>query len=94
MLDWLTTAIRRPPVTWWDILDIAIVAVVIYEFLKLIRGTRAVQMAAGSLFLLLLFYLSQLAPLRIDPLPREISDEIPAVPASDLTEEEEPPLAL
>jgi UDP-2,3-diacylglucosamine pyrophosphatase LpxH len=35
-------------------------------------------------------HLSQLAPLRIDPLPREISEEIPAVPASDLTEEEEP----
>jgi diadenylate cyclase len=64
VFDWLTTAIRRPPVTWWDILDIAIVAVVIYEFLKLIRGTRAVQMAAGSLVILLVFYLSQLAPLQ------------------------------
>jgi UDP-2,3-diacylglucosamine pyrophosphatase LpxH len=34
-------------------------------------------------------HLSQLAPLRIDPLPREISDEAPGVPAGDLTEEEE-----
>ncbi|MGH9314220.1 MAG: diadenylate cyclase CdaA [Vicinamibacterales bacterium] len=64
MFDWLTTAIRRPPVTWWDVLDIVIVALLIYEFLKLIRGTRAVQMAAGSLFILLLFYVSQLAPLQ------------------------------
>jgi diadenylate cyclase len=64
VFDWLTTAIRRPPVTWWDILDIAVVALLVYEFLKLIRGTRAVQMAAGSLLILLLFYVSQLAPLQ------------------------------
>jgi diadenylate cyclase len=55
VLEWLTTAVRRPPLTWWDLLDIAIVAVIIYEFLKLIRGTRAVQMAAGSLLILLTF---------------------------------------
>jgi diadenylate cyclase len=64
VLEWLTTAVRRPPLTWWDLLDIAIVAVIIYEFLKLIRGTRAVQMAAGSLLILLTFYMSQLAPLQ------------------------------
>ena len=64
MLEWLTTAIRRPPMTWWDILDIAIVALVIYESLKLIRGTRAVQMAAGSLLILLLLFVSRLAPLQ------------------------------
>ena len=33
--------------TWWDLLDIAIVSVVIYELLKAIRGTRAIQMATG-----------------------------------------------
>ena len=33
--------------TWWDVLDIAIVSLVIYEVLKAIRGTRAVQMAVG-----------------------------------------------
>src|SRR6187397_79958 len=49
---------------WWDLLDIAIVSIILYEFLKLIRGTRAVQMAAGSLLLVGLFYLSQLAPLQ------------------------------
>ena len=56
--------LRRPPVGWWDLLDIAIVSFLIYEFLKLIRGTRAVQMAVGSLLLVGLFYVSGLAPLQ------------------------------
>src|SRR5438034_7526577 len=64
MPDYLTNLLRRPPVGWWDLLDIAVVSVLIYEFLKLIRGTRAVQMAVGSLFVVALLYLSQLAPLQ------------------------------
>jgi diadenylate cyclase len=51
-------------VGWWDLLDIAIVSFIFYEFLKLIRGTRAVQMAAGSLLIVGLFYLSRLVPLQ------------------------------
>src|SRR5687768_11514952 len=54
----------RPPIGWWDILDILIVSVLIYEFLKLIRGTRAVQMAVGFMLIVLLFYVSRLAPLQ------------------------------
>src|SRR5213075_3111889 len=61
---YLTGLLRRPPVGWWDLLDIAIVSILIYEFLKLIRGTRAVQMAVGSLLIILLFYMSRLAPLQ------------------------------
>jgi len=64
MTEYLTAILRRPPVGWWDLLDIAIVAILIYEFLKLIRGTRAVQMAVGSLLIVLLFYVSRLAPLQ------------------------------
>jgi diadenylate cyclase len=64
MLDFLSGLLRRPPMGWWDVLDIAIVSVLIYEFLKLIRGTRAVQMAAGSLLIVVLLYLSRLAPLQ------------------------------
>ena len=64
MIAQLTELLRRPPLSWWDILDILIVAVLIYEFLKLIRGTRAVQMALGSVLVLLLFYVSRLAPLQ------------------------------
>jgi len=64
MPDYLTSLFQRPALGWWDLLDIAIVSVLIYEFLKLIRGTRAVQMAVGSLLIILLFYLSRLAPLQ------------------------------
>ena len=39
---------HRPPLSWWDVVDILIVSVLIYEALKLIRGTRAMQMAIGS----------------------------------------------
>jgi len=65
MAEYLSSLLRyRPPVNWWDLLDIAVVSILIYEFLKLIRGTRAVQMAAGSLLLVGLFYVSRLAPLQ------------------------------
>ncbi|MEO6235870.1 MAG: diadenylate cyclase CdaA [Vicinamibacterales bacterium] len=64
MPDYLANLLRRPPVGWWDLLDIALVSVLIYEAFKLIRGTRAVQMAVGSLLVIALFYISQLAPLQ------------------------------
>ncbi|HEX8030176.1 MAG TPA: diadenylate cyclase CdaA [Vicinamibacterales bacterium] len=59
LLQSLTELLRRPPVTWWDVLDILIVSIVIYELLKLIRGTRAVQMAVGIASIVGLFYLSR-----------------------------------
>jgi diadenylate cyclase len=58
VLDWLNAALRRPPLEWRDLLDIVVVSVLIYEVLKLIRGTRAAQMALGAVFLVGLFYLS------------------------------------
>src|SRR5919108_2593272 len=64
MPDYIANLLRRPPVGWWDLLDIAIVSLLIYEFLKLIRGTRAVQMALGSFLIVALFYVSRLAPLQ------------------------------
>jgi diadenylate cyclase len=60
----LADLLNRPGLTWWDAVDILLVSVLIYEALKLIRGTRAMQMAAGSLFVLGLFYVSQLFPLQ------------------------------
>jgi uncharacterized protein (TIGR00159 family) len=48
--------LRRPPVGWWDLVDILVVSVLIYEVLKLIRGTRAVQMALGGAVFVALFY--------------------------------------
>ena len=59
LLQSLTEMLRRPPVTWWDVLDILIVSIVIYELLKLIRGTRAVQMAVGIASIVGLFYFSR-----------------------------------
>ena len=54
----------RTQASWWDVFDILIVSILIYEALKLIRGTRAMQMAIGSLLVLLLLYISQAFPLR------------------------------
>src|SRR5690606_6715530 len=51
---------RRPPVdlssfieliSWRDAFDVALVALVVYNLLLLIRGTRAVQMLTGILLL-------------------------------------------
>ena len=36
-MDWLLALLHRPPITWWDVLDILIVSILIYEALKLIR---------------------------------------------------------
>lgn len=55
-MDWLTIFLRRPPIGWWDLVDIIVVSVLIYEVLKLIQGTRAVQMALGAGVLVALFY--------------------------------------
>jgi diadenylate cyclase len=55
-MTWFTTFLRRPPISWWDLVDILVVSVLIYEVLKLIRGTRAVQMALGGALLVALFY--------------------------------------
>jgi len=44
---------------WWDLVDILVTSVAIYEVLKLIRGTRAVQMALGCGILVGLYYASQ-----------------------------------
>jgi len=63
-MDAIAAYVRRVPVTWWDLLDILVVAIALYEFMKLIRGTRAVQMALGSAILIALFLLSRWVPLQ------------------------------
>jgi diadenylate cyclase len=57
-MTWFTALLRRPPIGWWDIADIAVVSILVYELLMLIRGTRAVQMGLGGAVVLGLFYLS------------------------------------
>ena len=61
-MEWLlqlSQLLRRPAISWWDVVDIALVSVLIYELLLLIRGTRAVQMALSAGFLIGLFFVSR-----------------------------------
>src|SRR5687767_2664890 len=58
-MDWLSELLRRPSVSWSDLLDIALVSILIYELLLLIRGTRAAQMALSGGFLIGLYFLSR-----------------------------------
>jgi diadenylate cyclase len=49
---------------WWDVLDILLVAFIIYELLHFIRGTHAVQIALGGLVLVGLYWGSLLFQLQ------------------------------
>ncbi len=49
---------------YWALVDIGIIAVIIYQLLLLIRGTRAMQMVLGILMTVgLAFFISQIYPL-------------------------------
>ena len=59
-MDWLTELLRgRPAVSWWDLLDVLLVSILVYELLLLIRGTRAMQMALSGGFLIALYFVSE-----------------------------------
>ncbi len=45
--------------SWLDVVDILIVAFIVYQLLQFIRGTHAVQMALGGLVLVILYWASQ-----------------------------------
>lgn len=60
-MSWLTAVLHRPSLI--DIVDILVVSILIYEVLKLIRGTRAVQMVFGGGLFVALFYGSRWAHL-------------------------------
>jgi diadenylate cyclase len=49
--------------SWRDAIDVLIVAFLIYQLLLFIRGTHAVQMALGSLVLVLVYWVSNLLDL-------------------------------
>lgn len=59
LVDSLSGALGRSALNWWDLVDILVVSVLIYEVLKFIRGTRAVQMVVGGALFVGLFYGSQ-----------------------------------
>ncbi|MGC9022732.1 MAG: TIGR00159 family protein, partial [Dissulfurimicrobium sp.] len=43
-------------IRWQDILDILVVAYIIYQIILLIKGTRAVQMAAGLAVIIVIYF--------------------------------------
>ncbi len=60
----MTAAITWPQISLISIVDIALVAVLIYQFLMLVRGTRAAPMLVGVAALGLAFYFARLGELR------------------------------
>jgi diadenylate cyclase len=63
-MDRLVSLLNRAPIGPADVIDITIVAILIYWALKLIRGTRAMQMVIGSLVVMALLYSTRLLPLQ------------------------------
>jgi diadenylate cyclase len=51
-------ALSRVTLTWRDVVDILLVALIAYALLRLIRGTRAVQMVLGLLIVFLVYRLA------------------------------------
>jgi uncharacterized protein (TIGR00159 family) len=48
LFDRLSAALHLPELlNYWSLLDIAVLAIIIYQLLLLVRGTRAVQMVVG-----------------------------------------------
>jgi diadenylate cyclase len=62
-MDLTGSLLQRVSMGWIDLIDILIAAVAIYELLKLMRGTRAVQMGIGVGLLVGVFYASRWAGL-------------------------------
>ena len=50
----------QPLAGWWDLFDVLLVTLVIYNLLLLIRGTRAVQVVIGLVILLVIYGASSL----------------------------------
>jgi diadenylate cyclase len=55
--------LRATDFSWHDVLDILLVAFIIYQLLQFIRGTHAVQVALGGLVLVILYWAAQWADL-------------------------------
>jgi len=49
---------------WWDVIDVLLVAFIVYQLLQFIRGTHAVQIALGGLVLVVLYWASVLGNLQ------------------------------
>jgi uncharacterized protein (TIGR00159 family) len=58
MLQHIGALVSGTELRWWDVLDILLVAFIVYELLQFIRGTHAVQIALGGLVLVVLYWTS------------------------------------
>jgi uncharacterized protein (TIGR00159 family) len=58
ILERLTAFFAATEMRWWDVVDILIVAFLVYELLQFLRGTHAVQIALGGLVLVVLYWAS------------------------------------
>lgn len=52
-------------ISWRDVLDVLVVAFLLYQLLKLIRGTQAVQLLVGLAVIFLIGWIAQLLNLRL-----------------------------
>ena len=59
MVGHFASTIHVSQFSWLDVVDILIVAFIVYQLLQFIRGTHAVQMALGGLVLVILYWASQ-----------------------------------
>src|SRR5258708_29499072 len=55
-MAWLTSFLHRTPIGWWDLVDILVVSILIYEVLKLMKGRGGVEMGLGGGVIVGLFY--------------------------------------
>ena len=60
MLPQRLAFLRVEEFSWVQVLDILIVALIIYQLLQFIRGTHAVQIAVGTVLLVVFYWVSQL----------------------------------
>ena len=64
LIERLTQLVAVRGLTWLDVLDILIVAFLIYQLLQFVRSTHAVQIAFGGGALVLLYWISELLDLQ------------------------------
>ncbi len=58
-VDHIFTTLRAIDVSWLDLIDVLVVAFIVYQVLQLVRGTQVVQMALGGFLLAMLYWASK-----------------------------------
>ena len=58
ILEHLAAFFAGTEMHWWDVVDVLIVAFLVYEILQFLRGTHAVQIALGGVVMVFLYWAS------------------------------------